>query len=169
MRIKRREPNGRLQRKPLPEREAQIIELALYNRRKHDGVPVGAERSQLAGSVFGRVYLAGIISGLQYDTGTRWGKLARSYGRVLAAPPYSPKAQALGQVIQASHDGEFDSMTPEAIAWTRVRYDEMHKALIEAKEGREYLAALRRVILEDRYGNIGHLREALNLLAHLWK
>lgn len=169
MRVKRREPNGRLQRKPLPEREAQIIELAAYNRRKHDGVPIGAERSQLAGSVFGRLCMSKVISETQYETGLRWGQLARGYGRVLAAPPYSPKAQALGQVIQASHDGEFDSMTPEAIAWTRARYDEMHRALIEAKEGREYLAALRRVILEDRHGNIGHLREALNLLAHIWK
>lgn len=169
MRSKKREKNGRLQRPPVVEREAQVIELALYNRRKHDGVPPGAERSQLAGSVFGRLYLEGIISELQYDTGNRWGRLARDYQRLIVAPPPTPRAQALGQVIASSYEGEFDTMSPESILWTRSRYDEMHRALIETREGREYLAALRTVILQDRHANLGHLREALNLLAHLWK
>lgn len=167
--VKRRQPNGQPARAPRGEREAEVIELAVHNRRKHWGIKPGLERSQLAGSHFGRLAMAKVISEDQYEAGLRWAKLTRDYMRLIGAAPMTPKAQAIGQLIVSEYAGDIETMTPDVIAGIKSRYDEMHRALIEAREGREYLAALRAVILEDRPGRTGHLREALNLLAHVWR
>jgi hypothetical protein len=165
-RLNPREPSGRPARAPRPEREQDVVSLAVENRRKHWQVPEGQERSQLAGSKFGLLRLFGHLTTEQYEAGLRWARIARAYARVLGSPSPVPKSQSLAQLVTA-HESELESLSPEYVAWVRTISRIIATAFLEHREGRQYRNAIAQSILEDQAVDIGTLREGLNILVRV--
>lgn len=164
IRIPYREPTGRVQR----ERVQDVIAIAARNRIRM-GVHPDDVRSQLAGSTFGRLYLQGIIVRKQYDAGMMFGRLVIRYQRIMGIPSANPRSASLSDFIGGSSSCEAP-MDEAQVMRTRRDYEDMFCAVTEYKEGRQYMAALKTVILQDQpCTDIGSLRCGLNLLAHLWR
>lgn len=157
-----REPSGRPQRESV----AQIINTAARNRIRM-GVHPDDVRSQLAGSVFGRLRLDGTITQAQYNAGCNFASIVRRYERIMGIPSANARSASLAGMV-----GGGSCETPEdeeAVQRARRAYEDAFCAVTEYHEGRDYMKALKLCILQDQPCDLGSLRCGLNLLAHLWR
>lgn len=161
--IAQREASGRVQR----EKVSDVISIAARNRVRM-GVHPDDVRSQLAGSKFGILYLQGVIVRKQYDAGINFASIVMRYMRIMGIPSPNPRSASLAGLIGGgSCDAPDDE---EAVLRVRRAYNDMFEAVTEYAEGRQYMKALKDVILQDQAcTDIGSLRCGLNLLAHLWR
>lgn len=92
-----REPNGRASRKPADEakrREAKISDIthwdmmavAVTARNRVHGVPLAVAKDQRAGSVVGRMVMAGVLTKAQGDASTRYAEDVAAYHQAISAP-----------------------------------------------------------------------------------
>lgn len=161
LKIRQREPSGRLQRESV----AEITATATRNRIRM-GVRPGDARSQLAGSVFGRLSLQQEINARQYEAGCRFGVAVIRYAKVMGFASPNPRSLDMLMLGSGGHGEESDDA--EAIAKARRRYEDMFTALNDAPDGKRYLRVLKTCILQDQHVDLGDLRCGLNILCRLW-
>lgn len=161
LKLPRREPSGRPQRESV----AEIVATAAANRIRM-GVDPRDARSQLAGSVLGRLCLQREISRGQYEAGCRFAATVVRYARIMGLASPNPRSLDLLGVGGPDHGEPLDDA--ERIAKARRHYEDMFTALNDAPDGRRYLHALKTCILQDRHAELGDVRCGLNILCRLW-
>lgn len=166
IRLKRREPNGRVQRPPSEEREADVVALAVDNRARLTGIPREQCRDQRLGTKFGTLYVQREITADQYAAGERFTRCLRRYRAILSAP--SPSARSVSFVMVHSFDGSMETLDDEQIMSARREYEDAYHAIRDCVDWREYMSALRSMANDDT-AKLGDLRSALNVLHHLWR
>lgn len=162
LKIRKREPSGRPQRESV----AEIIAIAANNRVRL-GVPAEDARSQLAGSVFGRLCLQQEINRAHYEAGCRFGAVVVRYARIMGYRSPNPRSLDLMLPAGSGADGPIDD--PDEIAKARRQYEDLFTALNDAPDGKRYLKALKICILQDQHADLGDLRCGLNILCRLWR
>lgn len=159
-----REPNGRLQRAPRPEREDEIMSVVIAQRAKvmPSGTNRQALRDQRAETAFGRLLLTGAITPAQYDAGVLWRDSFMAYCRVTGVP--LPKLLSTLAETVKGHDER--DIPDNAVAAIRERDTLIEAALLDdPRSYRAAKAALNAVIINDKPPGmemLGDLREALN-------
>jgi hypothetical protein len=163
-----RESNGRLVRAPKPEREDEIMSVAIAQRKRMlpKGTPRKDLRDQKAGDTFGRLRLTSQITEAQYAAGLHWRDTFLAYALVMGVP----LPRTLGTLAKLGHiPGHDNSDIPKHIAdGIKRKHAEIEAALFD--NAREHVAmrnALTNVILMDHQPGdlvMGYLREALNVI-----
>lgn len=159
--IPTREPTGRVQRKLVQD----VIAVASRNRIRM-GVHPDEVRSQLAGSVLGRLRLQGNINTEQYEAGVRFGRLVQRYAAIMGIPLPNPRSAGLAllggqETIPEAHEDD--------VMETRRDYEAVFSVIMDHRDGRAYMQALKSCILADQQATLGDLRCGLNVLCHLWR
>lgn len=162
-----REPNGRLARAPKPEREDEIMSVALAQRKRlmPRKTPNDTLRDQRAGDVFGRLLLSAQISPAQHAAGIAWRDAFLAYASVTGTPlPFPVGTLAKIGYIRGVNDNDFADDTANGI---KRRFRDLDGALRDNREGQQYREALASIILMDHQPGdlvMGYLREALNVI-----
>lgn len=139
-----RKPNGRTRDRSDPGPTAEAIE----RRRemlldcKHAGMLLSAE----AGSVLGRLFLAGIITDLQRKAGQRYQRIVERYNRLLLAPRQPGVADP--NRIPGGQQGEESCAQVARFAQAKAEYDTAFEAVRQA--GRLAQLAIRHAIHEEQ-------------------
>ncbi len=152
-----RKPNGRTRdrRDPGPTAEAIQRRREMLPGCRDASVLVSAE----AGSVLGRLFLAGVISDVQCKAGQRYQHIVERYSRLLLAP--RPPGVADPNRIPGGQQGEESCAQIARFAQARAEYDTAFEAVRRA--GRLAQLAVRAAILEQEPA-IAPLRAALEAL-----
>lgn len=152
-----RKPNGRARdrRDPGPTAEAIQRRQEMLPDCRDASVLVSAE----AGSVLGRLYLAGIITDVQRKAGQRYQRIVERYNRLLLAPRQPGVADP--NRIPGGQQGEESSAQIVRFAQAKAEYDTAFEAVRQA--GRLAQLAIRHAIHEEQ-PEIEALKAALTAL-----
>ena len=148
------------------QQERETLEVGLSARVRIWGIDPKMSRSQMAGSVVGRLCLTGELSREQYDAAQSWLSDLRNWRQAIAAP------RGMGAVDLNAIRG--DSTEVESEVWYRRCRDRMASARAAIQQEQNALrlranlwAPLDLMVGEDRsvMTMVGDLRLALNALA----
>jgi hypothetical protein len=145
-----RTPSGQISRAKEPDKPMQTV---LAYRQKQYGLNEAQAHDQKAGTVLGRLCLAGDITEAQYDAGKRYHDLHDEMLRAIAAPVGLRK-------LTAGANGEL--IAPDYVEWAIAAV-----ARWKVFELRGW-PVLREVVIEDKpasSGMLAELRVALSILA----
>lgn len=158
--------NGRIINAHRGETQAQILATVLAQPHRK------GERSQLAGFVYGRLYMGGMIDRRQFEAAEIFTKRAVRYmGQITGSLPRFPSIAA--NMVGTFSTGSGTEPDDETIASIRSAYGEIQDALAENGMLYEGNAILTRVCIRDKEiegdAAMGAFRCALNVIANRLK
>lgn len=171
----KREPNGRLSRKPkeasarviagLDQSERDAISVGLEARERVFGVSPSRSRDQMAGSVVGRLCINCMISQHQYDAAIRFQEDSTMFSMARQSPR-QPGAVDLNATKGGIGDYENVDMTLRAVARYEAALAAVQEKQNELRGGGALIAAINHIVIRDigLPHLVGDLREALNAL-----
>jgi hypothetical protein len=178
--LKRREPNGQIQRPSQAEKREDMVALAFTQPHRRnlpktwkddDGKqhPVHPDDKR-AGYALGRLCLAGQINEAQLHTGNKAGERLKAYIAIRTPGGLGFGAQDFNRSSGSSGDGA--EMAETTIARIRENMAEISHALQDTSNPAECLEALVMTCALDedvrRHDVMGFLRDGLNVLQRAW-
>lgn len=155
-----REPNGQLSRNPKAwtgETERAARAVATNARVRLWGVPAELAGQPEAGTVVGRMFLAGTLSREEYEAAVAWQLIRNAYQRAIGAPPAYEEHRP-----EVAPTSTFEEFCRSA----RSRYDAIQSEFASQANGALLLQALDLIVIRDVDAPylIRFLRKALQIV-----
>jgi hypothetical protein len=173
-----RYPSGKRTRETT---ERDVLSTAIDARRRHFGVTSKEARDERLGTSLGRLAFKGVISDSQYQAGIKFAELHYRFTSMFGLPQPNPQSASNLLINEGVFGSSPSEVTIDAIERVRMRYDTVRSALEECDReqryavGRQPSRLIYQVVCldcemdEQREGDIGSLRIALNALARIFK
>lgn len=163
------------------ETERDVLATAIEARKRHFGVTAKQARDERLGTSLGRLAFKRVISDNQYQAGIKFAELHHRFATMFGLPQPNPQSVANLLINEGVFGSSPSEATIDAIERVRKRYDAVRATLDECDReqryavGRQPSRLIYQVICldldvdEQREGDIGSLRIALNALARVFK